>query len=213
MQIIGITGFKRSGKGETAQALSRNHTGLVYEIGFADKLKILAAEILGYKDLPPREAIALMDTFKEDGFVDSTYAAGEGRHLTGRKFLQNLGGSARKILYDTVWIDRVLPQPTVEFDMILRESYVNARQTQDDLGQMYPDVDCLAFTDLRYPNEAERVLACGGVVWEVVRPGVESDGDASEQPLPRDLVTYTINNDGDLADLDVKVRWAMEATL
>jgi hypothetical protein len=67
-------------------------------------------------------------------------------------------------------------------------------------------VDCVAITDLRYPNEAQRVLDLGGEVWEVVRPGLVSDGHASEQTLPRDLVTLTIENDSDVADLQLKVR-------
>jgi hypothetical protein len=185
----------------------------VYEIGFADKLKILAAKILGHH-IAPRDAIALMDEFKEFGVIthgmwDPSDARDHRAHmLSGREFLQNLGNEARNVLGDTLWIDLVLPRPA----RATREG----QDEQDNIlnvRDMYPDVDIVAITDLRYENEAERVKALGGVIWEVVRPGLTSDGHASEQPLPRSLVDFTINNTSDLAHLAWEVEKAMEVTL
>ena len=205
MQIIGINGFKRSGKGETALAiesvLGQEDFGfqVVKGVGFADKLKIMAARALGFSG-PDADMIALMDEAKEEWVFNLT---GGGvftdpeivfHELTGRQYLQNFGNEARQIFGDTFWIDQVLPP-----DGLTDQATARAMHAR------YAGVDCLVITDLRYPNEAERVLNLGGVNLEVIRPGLESDGHASEQPLPREYVTYQIINDGTLMDLRYKV--------
>jgi hypothetical protein len=71
----------------------------------------------------------------------------------------------------------------------------------------------LVITDVRYENEAQRILDLGGVVWAIDRVGIKSDGHASERPLPADLVDWTIYNDGTVADLERKVSQAIANTL
>jgi hypothetical protein len=62
--------------------------------------------------------------------------------------------------------------------------------------------DGIVFTDCRFNNEAEFVLAQGGVVLQLVRPGVGAVAShVSEQALPSRLVTATIVNDGSLCNL------------
>lgn len=47
--------------------------------------------------------------------------------------------------------------------------------------------------DVRYPNEAQAILARGGLVFSLERIGQGSRDDAlSEQPLPADLITDTV---------------------
>jgi hypothetical protein len=213
MNLIGINGFKRSGKGETYNAVSRiAGDRVVYGIGFADKLKIVGALALGYKG-HPRELIDLMDAFKEHGQIDAYVFDDEDDHeqtISGRQYLQFLGNEARNVFGENFWIDQVLPYPVTSADRLSNAANII---NEDALQQRYPDVDIVCLTDLRYPNEAARVKALGGVVWEVVRPGLTSDGHASEQPLPEALIDYVIVNDGSLADLDGKVAEAMKATL
>lgn len=210
--IVGINGFKRAGKGEAAAALSRLHEGLVYEIGFADKLKIIGALALGVQG-HPRELIAHMDEFKEMGVIThgmwdpSDARDHRARLLSGREYLQNLGNEARNVFGDTFWIDMVLPNPARYDEEDKSDRY------DELLTAMYPDVDVVAITDLRYENEAQRVKDLGGVVWEVLRPGTGSDGHASEQPLARSLVDWQIVNDGSLDDLEDKVAEAIQETL
>jgi hypothetical protein len=118
--------------------------------------------------------------------------------LTGREYLQNLGSWGRKVFGDTFWIDQVLPTPSLASEAAEASGIDwNAR----NLERMYPGIDTLCITDTRYANEAERILALGGVVWEVVKPGASSDGHDSEQVLDRALITRTIVNDGTLEDL------------
>jgi hypothetical protein len=206
--LIGINGFKRAGKGETGNAIFDYHPGVVYQVGFADKLKIMAARALGF-DRPPKDLIELMDSMKETALIHVEYDDPEVledmilHDLSGREYLQNFGNDARQLFGDTFWIDQVLP-PAPDFSDPLELPNDVA------LAERYPDVDLVAITDLRYPNEAQRVLDLGGEVWEVVRPGLVSDGHASEQPLPRELVSVQINNDGDLEALRAKV-WTLLA--
>jgi hypothetical protein len=209
-RLIGINGFKRAGKGETGQAIFDYHKGVVYQIGFADKLKIMAARALGF-NRSPQELIALMDSMKEtavfhveyhepDVSPSTEYDTTTLHDLSGREYLQNFGNDARQLFGDTFWIDQVLPTPVPE-----REDGTHEQDNILNLQALYPEIDVVAITDLRYPNEAQRVLDLGGEVWEVVRPGLVSDGHASEQPLPRELVSRTIENDGILDALRYKV--------
>jgi hypothetical protein len=64
----------------------------------------------------------------------------------------------------------------------------------------------VVFTDVRFPNEAEAIRARGGVVWNVVRPGVGVvNGHVSESALGGFVFDATVVNDGSLQDLEGKV--------
>ena len=210
MKIVGINGFKRSGKGTTAEFLNELVDDVVYEIGFADKLKRLGGLALGIPANVPQDHLRWADEYKVSGTTstvvpDGTYV------VTGREFYQNLGQSGRVLFGDNFWIDQVLPYPALYW--IDGEPYEDTDDPGIDAARMYPGVDILAITDVRYPNEAERIRSLGGVVWEVVRPGVVSDGHASEQPLPAELVDWQIVNDGDLDTLKQRVDEAIGETL
>jgi hypothetical protein len=64
----------------------------------------------------------------------------------------------------------------------------------------------VVFTDVRFPNEAEAIRGRGGVVWNVVRPGVGvANGHVSECALDGFVFDATIVNDGSLDDLEREV--------
>jgi hypothetical protein len=134
-------------------------------------------------------------------------------NLTGRQYLQNFGNHARAVFGDTFWIDQVLPAPHYSFDSLDRETWLNPRENERNLKQRYPNVDVLCITDLRYENEAERIKLLGGVIWEVQRPGLTSDGHITEQPLPRELVDAEIINDSTLDVLEARVAQSIFETL
>ncbi len=191
MRLIGINGFKTSGK-DTTYAIIRRIEPDARRVAFADKLKLLAALSLGL-EFSDSILIDLMNACKESWTLHlaSNDVPDDLFHsITGREFLQHLGNHARRVFGDTFWIDQVLPPD------------------HDALMAMYPYENLLVVTDVRYANEAERVKAIGGSMWEIVRPGIDSDGHASEIPLPRELVDLTIINDGSLADLEAKVKEA-----
>lgn len=170
-----------------------------YQLGFADKLKIMAARALGF-DRPEPELIALMDEAKESWDIYVNTPEGVNWHdLSGREYLQHFGTQARRTFGEDFWVNMVLPDPRSVLQGGVEE------QMEHQLEQMYPDVDVLIFTDLRFENEARRIKALGGTIWNVTRPGTESDGHASEQQLDPKLIDAYIVNDGTLTALDLKV--------
>lgn len=58
----------------------------------------------------------------------------------------------------------------------------------------------VAISDVRFDNEAKAIIARGGFVVEIARPGLPGSSDAhvSERPLPRELIADTVVNDGDV---------------
>ena len=196
MQLIGLNGFKGSGKDTAYEQikLSLDHRQVVKRVAFADKLKIMAMLSLGYEG-SDEEMIDRANLLKENGVVESRYFPGDliqSHYLSGRKYLQHFGNHARTVFGDTFWIDQILPKP------IRQEVF-------GELYTRYPGVDYLIVTDVRYPNEAGRIRDLGGTVWEIVRPGVESDGHSSEIPLPRSMVDLTVLNDGPIEQLRARL--------
>lgn len=190
MRLIGLGGFKTAGKDSAFLAIQKALPDLnVQRVGFADKLKVLAAGTLGYEGSDERQ-IELMNECKEDWQFRISEHEDHFTTFSGRQYLQWLGQHARIVFGDDFWINQVLPY-------------------HEKLTHAYPGVDVLAVTDVRYQNEAERVLALNGEVWRIDRPGVESDGHASEVPLPDDVVNTIIVNDSDLAGLEGAVAKAL----
>jgi hypothetical protein len=217
MIILGINGFKTSGK-NTAYEFVREllPDKNVVGVGFADRLKIVGLKTLGF-DRSDAELLALADSFKAGACISTLYDEPDNpstlfednallHDLTGREFLQNFGQRAREEFGANFWVDLVLPIAR-DYDDITGYSFWRL-----DTGR-YKGVDILCITDLRYPNEADRIKALGGVVWEIVRPGLESDGHSSEQPLPHELVDWQVLNDGGLLDLRDRVNEAIGETL
>ena len=191
-RLIGLNGLKESGKDTVFRLMKECHPELdIVRESFADRLKIFAARILGFTDPTPGIAVARMDECKagwhlmvknSDGYILSS--------KTGREYLQNVGNEARQVFGLDFWIDQALPKPT-----------------QPPLGaptavaEYFGDPDIVVVTDVRYENEADRIHALNGEVWEVVRPGLESDGHISEVPLPAEKVDVVLNNRGTLDEL------------
>lgn len=216
MNIIGLNGLKRSGKDTTASIIKRKYNGgVVKTIGFADALKIVGMKALGF-DRSDEALIWLADSLKIDGVIRIEYLEpGTGdlviHEQDGRGYQQHLGTDARDVLSETLWIDKVLPPPAYfqEVPSDLRDEAEDKRN-EGNLRSRYPGVDLLVITDVRFENEAERIVALGGSVWEITRPGTESDGHASEQRLPEELISIGIANDGTIEELDDKVLLALE---
>lgn len=210
MNLIGLNGFKQSGKDTTYGILK---TGLpndtVVRRAFADKLKVMAAKALGF-ERSDEELIALMDSFKESADFSVYYGDPETgqptqHDLSGRQYLQWFGGHARDVFWDSFWIDHVLPSgQALEAEL---GTDFDDYQVNEVVAERFDYADWGVITDCRYPNEAQRVLDLGGEVWEIVRPGLTSDGHSSEQPLDRDLVTVSISNDSTIQRLSEKVMY------
>jgi hypothetical protein len=217
MRLIGLNGLKKSGKDTICEIIKRDYTrpgpeGRVERRAFADKLKIMAALALGF-DREEGALIALMDSMKDRSTISVLYGDPETQvpfdrdeailhDLTGREYLQNFGNHARRVFGDSFWVDQVLPDGSAAFQHVWETVGRNTEGARNT--GVLPAIGVI--TDVRYPNEAFKVLQNGGEVWEVVRPGLVSDGHITEQPLDRALVTQTITNDGTLEDLARTVR-------
>lgn len=196
MKVIGLTGRARSGKDTVAGLIALELEGQhVIRQGFADKLKVSAARALGL-NASPEDCIAFCDELKVDGRV-AVQIGGDGdqaisAEVSGRTYLQRFGTEAhREVFGEDFWLDAVLPL---------------AWRSSDSYYLDRDDCDVLVVPDVRFPNEALRVHACGGEVWRIVRPEAERVEDhASEAGVPRHLVTRSILNVGTLDDLRATV--------
>lgn len=208
--LIGIHGTKGSGKNTVARFIAEwaQEKGMVaVDRGFADKLKWAMARLF-YPDIPMRDAIDWADRIKREqstghpgwevkiskGYVDHVV-------ITGRELFQHGGTEMGRDLFGTdFWVDQLLP----------RERRGNLYGWVDSFRGSGP-LDIATISDLRFENEAMRVIGLGGMVWHIKRPGREPDGHASEVGLDDSIVNRVIHNNGDLVDLRLKVKGAMEA--
>lgn len=177
--IIGISGKKRSGK-DTAASYLVEKLGFT-RLAFADKLRAVALGTDPFVCVPTGDEPFQVKYERLARVVEKRGWEKAKAIPDVRRLLQRIGteGVRENLGYQT-WIDAAFA------DVGAGERYV--------------------FTDCRFPNEAEAVKARGGTVWEIVRPGSdESDGHASETPLPRELVDRVIVNDRSRVDFRRKV--------
>jgi hypothetical protein len=74
--------------------------------------------------------------------------------------------------------------------------------------------DVLLISDLRYPNEAERIKASGGTLIKINRPGVEYHNDVADTALADfNQWDHIIDNDGSLNDLNQKLKDLLKVIL
>lgn len=179
--LIGLTGCKGSGKDTVGQHLV-NEYGF-HRLAFADKLKQAVANLFGI-------TVEEVDRLKnKPSHVRLTEVGSDSRYSTTaqliywREFLQRFGTEmGRNTFGQDFWTD------------LWETTYHEAQMT----SSAYKPV---VVTDVRFENEARRIIQLGGWLIEVVRPGHEPDGHASEEPIDRDLLTAQLGNDGSIEDL------------
>lgn len=194
MKIVGLSGFARTGKDETANALVAEHG--YQRVAFADKLRdfvyalnpVICVGIWEYVPHAGRwvkidhgihKTVYLQDVIDQYtwlGYKETPYSN------EIRRLLQRVGTEAgRQVLWDSIWIDAAL----TGFD--------------DDAK--------VVVTDARFYNEFDAIRALGGEIWRIERPGV---GPLNEHASENEATDYphfalTIDNDGTLEDLTKKV--------
>lgn len=196
MELIGLSGYARSGKDETARVLIEEEG--FQRIAFADKLRdFLYAlnPVVSYDRGFSNDAMTtrdekgglwmpirlrdVIDTYGWDGYKETKYVS------EIRPLLQRLGTEAgRQVLWDSIWIDAAF-------------------------HGLDPDGKYVV-TDVRFPNEAEAVRERGGYLWRINRPEV---GPANQHASEISLDDYAgfsmkINNDSTLEALREHVRTA-----
>lgn len=206
MQLIGLSGYARSGKDEAAKVLVEEFG--FKRIAFADKLRdflyaldpivtvknvdatinVKDGETIKrlYIDKETRATVPLsvdirvrqvIDKHGWDGYKETEY----GKEIRG--LLQRLGTEAgRNTLWDSIWIDAAL------HDLDEQGRYV--------------------VTDARFPNEAEAILSRSGQLWRITRAGVgPANQHASETSLD-DFKGFSwyVENNGTLEEFKENVR-------
>lgn len=191
--ILGLSGYARVGKDETAKVLVEEFG--FKRIAFADKLRdflyALNPTVLGWDKNGYGDTVRLIYPLREviDEYGWDGYKSGPFRDNV-RGLLQRLGTEAgREVLWPDIWIDA-------------------AFHDIDKFGDV-------VVTDVRFPNEAGAIQERGGILWRITRDGVgptlSEDGTAhpSETSLDNyDGFVQYIQNDGTLEEFHEKVRRA-----
>lgn len=191
MEIIGLSGFARSGKDEAANVLVEEF-GFT-RVAFADKLRevlyaldpMVVADVRHHGPVPEpdysgvvyRRVQDVIDNYGWDGYKESPFS----RDI--RRLLQRLGTEAgREALWDTIWIDAAFAG--------------------------LPDDAKVVVSDARFFNEFDAVKMRGGRIWRIERDGV---GPANEHASEMEAINYPsfdtyLHNDGTLEEYRELVR-------
>lgn len=197
--IIGLSGQARSGKDTLCEIMKERHAGQVVRKAFADKLK-LSAYRLFKPDCTLEEAVEWANVMKEQGYVDMAYDSGKGAHLSGRQLLQRYGTEAHRDLFGKdFWVDATLPH------------WDGMGHTEESIFGTSSFEDYVVFTDVRFPNEAERIREWGGEIWEIRREETDTvDGHVSEQRLPAELVDCIFYNNRSLDEFGELIQTSLD---
>lgn len=187
MQLIGLHGKKQVGKDTIAEYLVDQY---FYErIAFADVLKEAVANLFNISremvdELKLEDSIGCKGhvVLQIDGFIEYDYS--------WREFLQRFGTEmGRNTFGQHFWLDA------------WHDRYEAARQRKQNV----------VVTDVRFENEARRILSEGGYVIEVTRPtSTNEDEHASEQRISEELIDGWIDNNGTIEQLYADVDQLME---
>lgn len=195
--LIGINGFKGSGKDTVASYLVKNH-GFT-RLAFADLLKLSVAALF---DIP----VKWLDDYKDDpncyvaiGWKGEPGEKFEGQpskmwspmvELTLRDFLKRYGTeSHRDVFGNDFWIDQLFKYERTHSEWHRGDRY------------------CIS--DARFANELRAIIELGGFNVRVVRPGLKADEHRSEQIPSPDLIFTTIDNSDDFHHLHEQVNSAL----
>lgn len=192
--ILGLTGRAGAGKDLTYQLLTEigelsgaalKGFGVVRR-AFADPLKVSAARALGFKG-NAAACIDFCNALKGDAIIKVESMSGKPYYavLSGREYLQWYGTEAhREVFSDSFWVDQTLPP------------------------LWNPKKEMVVVTDVRFPNEAARVIENGGVIWNIIRPTgdeIIESAHASESGLDPTLIHRCIINGGTVDELRDKI--------
>lgn len=217
--LIALHGVKGAGKDTAFDFIMKWCAGRSQPLsavkrGFADKVKLAFARQF-FPTITEPEAIKWVDKYKEsDRHITFPSAVGNGSpvmipfRLAVARFATE---SARDIYGLDFWADQVLPlEPTDRNPEGWRGSFmVLPRSSEED---PYSFAHFAVMTDLRFPNEMERIRALEGLTVKIKRRTAERaviaeakrqgrEVHESEFGLPDDMFDVIITNDRDFDDL------------
>lgn len=155
-----------------------------------------------------KDTVARM--LKEHGFVQSSFAA------PIRSFVASLLGATLDELEiekedPIALLDGVTPRHMMQTlgtewgrELIHPELWLRSWRMRYQ-RYLYIGVDVVV-SDVRFDNEARIIEQLGGVVVQIVRPGLpDADSHISETPLPENLIHGYLYNDSDMETLQQRV--------
>jgi hypothetical protein len=166
----------------------------VERVSFADKLKLAAARAIGVSvetlEGLKRNERARVELTVWNETDPATHPVSGINAITVRKYLQLFGTEVgRETFGDSFWVDQALPSDL------------------NHTGRL------ICVTDVRFPNEAARVLELGGIVVRVLNGPLLEPEHASEQILEDEFISFTFDNsvrNDDFANLDEQLRDTLE---
>lgn len=187
---------------------------------FADKLKDIVCLLIGCtRDQLEDEVFKSKELGEEwwyffvSGRIHSPYIGNEGLlqlpvsfmliKLTPRRILQLLGTECgRQIIHPQIWINSL-------FSEYEKGSLCNCTVYEEsdngcfhcDYSKYDVDFSKWIITDCRFPNEVKAIEDRGGIVINLIRPGIKQDNHESETALNNHVFEHTIINDGTIEDL------------
>lgn len=188
--LIGLTGYARSGK-DTVGAYLCDVWGFERR-AFADRLKELALEnnprmtLDYYNDRRVWDLRSLVSAYGWERAKDEFPAL--------REYLQDVGIEKRNLDED-YWVDPVLPRP---------ETMPSPKAFGARLWGSQPETN-IVITDVRFPNEIERIKSLGGVIVRVDRPGVGPANNHVSEHAWVGSEDITIRNHHGIEDLHKQV--------
>jgi hypothetical protein len=172
--IIGITGYKRSGKDTLADIFVEDITPKIHRIALADAMKQFTSELLGV-GLDTIESLKAAESVRLLSWDNSP--------ATMRTFLQNLGQGVKDLTRDELIWCRIL-----------------ARQIEEGEGYVIPDIR-FPFEEAFFRKFAE-IADINFVMIRVVRPELDTnDTHISETSISQVKDDFVIVNDGTIEDL------------
>ncbi len=187
--LLGLNGKLKSGK-DTTFSIIKELRPEAKRVSFAAKLKQSAAAALGV-DLETLEALKNIEIYR---YALTAISVQDGPFVLGpmkdapsfsvREYLQRVGTEAgRDVFGDDFWVDMALP------------------------SNFKHEGDLFVVTDMRFPNEIERVIELGGFTVRVNRfTETAHGGHASEQDIPDEQIDYELDNTGNLEDLRENIK-------
>jgi len=199
--LVGLVGKKRSGKDTFASALVDNGWA---RVAFADPLKATMLDLdpeVPVKHLSHGSAI-LAGYWRLSALVKLVGWEAAKEVPEVRRLLQAHGVAIRQHVDPDVWVDAA-------FQAVDRFRQGDEIKSWD--GTLLLDTSrSVVITDVRFPNEAERIKEEGGKLVRIVRPGLDtSDEHISETALDDFPVDITVANDSTVNDLRAKALLAL----
>lgn len=177
--LVGLVGRARAGKDTVAEMLA-DLVG-AKRVAFADPIRQFCRETFDFSE----EQVA--GSRKEA--PDPRYTREDGKPLTPRHAMQQLGTEFGRAMHPNIWIELGLRKAAAIDGPVV-------------------------ITDVRFQNEAQAVRDAGGMIWRVTRPGASSapalhPSEAEQDKIVADL---TLDNSGSLIDLKTLVIQAVVKT-